>query len=33
VMECQKYDFFPADRYDLWKDNTISFNPNMMFGT
>jgi outer membrane biosynthesis protein TonB len=33
VMECQRYDFFPPDRYDLWKDNTINFNPNMMFGT
>ena len=28
-----KYDFFPADRYDLWKNNTVNFNPNMMFGT
>ena len=33
VMECKPYDFFPADRYDLWKDNTVNFNPNMMFGT
>ncbi len=33
VMECQRYDFFPPDRYDLWKDNTVNFNPNMMFGT
>ncbi len=33
VMECQNYDFFPPDKYDLWKDNTINFNPNMMFGT
>ena len=33
VMECKPYDFFPPDRYDLWKDNTINFNPNMMFGT
>ena len=33
VKECEPYDFFPADRYDLWKDNTINFNPNMMFGT
>ena len=33
VMECQRYDFFPPDRYDLWKDNTINFNPNMLFGT
>lgn len=33
VKECEPYDFFPPDRYDLWKDNTINFNPNMMFGT
>ena len=33
VMECKPYDFFPPDRYDLWKDNTVNFNPNMMFGT
>jgi outer membrane biosynthesis protein TonB len=33
VMECQRYDFMPAERYDLWKDITVNFNPNMMFGT
>jgi outer membrane biosynthesis protein TonB len=33
IMECQSYnDIFPADKYDLWKDNTINFNPNMMLG-
>lgn len=31
VMNCQNYDFLPKDRYDLWKDNEINFNPNMMF--
>jgi outer membrane biosynthesis protein TonB len=34
VMECQSYsDIFPVDKYDLWKDNTFNFNPNMMSGT
>ncbi len=34
VMECQSYnDIFPPDKYDLWKDNTFVFNPNMMSGT
>ncbi len=34
VMECQNYsDIFPPDKYDLWKDNTFTFNPNMMSGT
>ena len=33
VMECQRYDFLPPDRYDLWKAITVNFNPNMMFGT
>ena len=33
VMECQRYDFMPPERYDLWKDITVNFNPNMMFGT
>ena len=31
VVDCQAYSFLPQDRYDLWKDNTINFNPNMMF--
>jgi hypothetical protein len=30
-MECQSYDFLPQDKYDLWKDLIINFNPNMMF--
>ena len=30
VLDCQPYDFLPKDRYDLWKDNTMAFNPNMM---
>ncbi len=32
VMECQRYDFLPPEKYDLWKGITINFNPNMMFG-
>jgi len=31
VMECQEYGFLPKDKYDLWKDLIINFNPNMMF--
>jgi hypothetical protein len=31
VMECQAYSFLPRDKYDLWKDLIINFNPNMMF--
>lgn len=31
VMECQAYGFLPPDKYDLWKDLIINFNPNMMF--
>jgi len=30
LMDCQNYDFLPKDRYELWKDNTLTFNPNMM---
>ena len=30
VMECQLYDFLPADRYDLWSEISIRFNPNQM---
>jgi colicin import membrane protein len=30
IMECQTYEFLPADKYDLWKEITINFNPNMM---
>jgi outer membrane biosynthesis protein TonB len=33
VMECQLYDFLPREKFDIWKDITINFNPNMMFGT
>ncbi|MFO0994265.1 MAG: hypothetical protein U1E67_20300 [Hyphomicrobiales bacterium] len=32
VQGCGPYDFLPADRYDLWQDNTFVFDPNMMFG-
>ena len=31
VMECQAYDFLPQDKYDLWQENTVNFNPNQMF--
>lgn len=31
VLECQAYGFLPPDKYDLWKDLIINFNPNMMF--
>ncbi len=31
VLECQSYSFLPRDKYDLWKDLIINFNPNMMF--
>ena len=30
LMQCQAYEL-PQDRYDLWKDNTLDFNPNLMF--
>ncbi|MFN0191358.1 MAG: hypothetical protein ACKVP5_05180 [Aestuariivirga sp.] len=33
IMECQLYDFLPREKYDLWREITINFNPNMMFGT
>ncbi|HUR44157.1 MAG TPA: hypothetical protein VMZ01_08675 [Aestuariivirga sp.] len=31
VLECQAYSFLPQEKYDLWKDLIINFNPNMMF--
>jgi outer membrane biosynthesis protein TonB len=31
VLECQTYSFLPQEKYDLWKDLIINFNPNMMF--
>jgi outer membrane biosynthesis protein TonB len=31
VMDCQAYDFLPQDKYELWQDNTVNFNPNQMF--
>lgn len=30
VLECQTYNFLPADQYELWKDLIINFNPDMM---
>ncbi len=32
IVECQNYDL-PPDQYELWKDNTLDFNPNLLFGT
>lgn len=32
VLECGAYSFLPREKYDLWKDLIINFNPNMMFG-
>ena len=32
ILECQKYEL-PPDQYELWKDNTLDFNPNLLFGT
>ncbi len=29
VLECQAYSFLPQEKYDLWKDLIINFNPNM----
>lgn len=31
VMDCQPYDFLPQDKYDLWQENGVNFNPNQMF--
>jgi outer membrane biosynthesis protein TonB len=31
VLECQAYSFLPPDKYNVWKDLIINFNPNMMF--
>jgi outer membrane biosynthesis protein TonB len=31
VMDCQPYDFLPQDKYDLWQENGVNFNPNLMF--
>ncbi len=33
ISGCNYADILPPDKYDLWKDNTLSFNPNMMSGT
>jgi hypothetical protein len=29
VMHCVPYDFLPADKYDVLRDITINFNPNL----
>jgi outer membrane biosynthesis protein TonB len=33
VTGCQFADILPPDKYDLWKEVTVNFNPNMMSGT
>lgn len=32
VLECQPYDFLPQDRYDIWKEIRLDFNPAEMAG-
>ena len=32
IVECQNYDL-PQEQYSLWQDNTLDFNPNLLFGT
>jgi outer membrane biosynthesis protein TonB len=32
ILECQNYEL-PPDQYELWRDNTLDFNPNLLFGT
>lgn len=32
IRGCEPYEL-PLERYDLWKDNTLDFNPNLLFGT
>ena len=29
ILGCQNYDFLPQDKYDVWKDLVLNFNPNM----
>ncbi len=31
IVECKPYDL-PADKYDLWKDNVLDFNPTQLSG-
>lgn len=33
VTGCEFADLLPPDKYELWKEITVNFNPNMMFGT
>jgi outer membrane biosynthesis protein TonB len=32
ILECQNYEL-PPDQFELWHDNTLDFNPNLLFGT
>jgi len=32
VIECQPYDFLPADRYEDWKEFEFNFDPSQMVG-
>jgi outer membrane biosynthesis protein TonB len=32
IRGCEPYEL-PREKYDLWKDNTLDFNPNLLFGT
>lgn len=29
ILACQNYDFLPKDKYGVWKDIVLNFNPNM----
>lgn len=33
IAGCNYSEVLPPDQYDMWKDNTLDFVPNMMFGT
>jgi outer membrane biosynthesis protein TonB len=33
IAGCNYSDVLPPDKYEMWRDNTLSFQPNMMSGT
>ncbi len=33
ISGCNYGDILPPDKYEMWKENTLDFQPNMMFGT